>query len=64
MVWTECVNGHDLTAPNAYIYGNLAMRYCRACVTERGSMPNGDSAKSRPLKPKKKSGPRIDGAFQ
>ena len=64
MVWTACVNGHDLTAPNAYIYGPLAMRYCRACVTERGSMPNGDTAKRRAVKPRRKESPRVDGAFQ
>jgi hypothetical protein len=33
--WTECIKGHDLTTPDAYIYRNGGSRECRACAYDK-----------------------------
>lgn len=32
MLFSSCINGHDLTQPDAYVYKDSGLRECRQCV--------------------------------
>lgn len=36
-MWTTCGEGHDLTAPNAYVYTGNGTRQCRECANKTAS---------------------------
>lgn len=36
-MFTACINGHDLTGPDAYIYRGGGLRECRQCVEAKAN---------------------------
>lgn len=37
IMFTACINGHDLTGPDAYIYRGGGLRECRQCVEAKAN---------------------------
>jgi len=35
MLFSTCINGHDLTQTDAYVYKDSGLRECRQCVMEK-----------------------------
>lgn len=44
-MFTACINGHDLTGPDAYIYRGGGLRECRQCVEDKTGGKRGKSVK-------------------
>lgn len=36
-MFRACINGHDLTGPEAYIYRGGGLRECRQCVEDQAA---------------------------
>lgn len=45
--FTSCNNGHDLTAPSAFLYDSSGRRNCRECAVEQSKSRKSRGAKSR-----------------